>query len=101
MKRQTVLNTIVALLRLTMAKLTFTETLIWHAIKGRVHNGVATATDRQIAAEVALAPAMVTDLRRGLQAAGLIETTVAFAGRLEIDNELLIVIRKPELAAAT
>ena len=55
----------------TMAtRLSYTELLVWHAIKGRAVNGVAVATDRLIAQEVALSPLTVRGIRGSLQAAG-------------------------------
>lgn len=84
-----------------MARLSFTETLVWHAIKGRVHNGAAAATDRLIAVETALPPSMVRTVRRDLSAAGLIECRVTRTASEWPDDELLITLRVPEKAAAS
>lgn len=83
----------------TRTRLSFTELLVWHAIKGRAVNGVAVATDRLIAQETALSPSMVRDTRRGLQAAEMIACRMVAAGRVEADDELVIVLAPGKAAA--
>lgn len=95
----TVLKSIVARMRTTMARLNFTETLVWHAIRGRSVNGVATATDRLIGAECALSPYTVRAVRRDLEVAELIKARVVARGRVEADDEVEIVIREGAMAS--
>ncbi|MBA4034941.1 MAG: hypothetical protein C0480_10120 [Bradyrhizobium sp.] len=101
MLRKSVLKSIVARMGMTMARLTFTETLVLHAIRGRSVNGVAVATDRLIAVECALSPGTVRAVRRDLQAADLLDARMVTRGRVEADDEYEIVIRAPEPAAAS
>lgn len=70
--------------RQSTIKLGFAETLVLHAVTGRLHNGVARATDALIARETALSINTARDARRALQAAGLIDCTVTD------DDELVI-----------
>lgn len=97
-KFQIVLN-LAALMGTMMARLSFCETLILNAIRARAVNGVAAATDRALANETALSISEARDTRRGLAARGAFECSVAFAGRVEADDELAIVLIAAEKAA--
>ncbi len=74
-----------------MARMDFSTMLVWNAILGRVHEGVVVATDALLADETRLSPSTVKDIRRALQASGLITCTAT------ADGELTIVL--PEKAA--
>jgi len=81
----------------TKVRLSFVQTLVWHSIVGRSIDGTATTTDRQIAAETALKIEDVKDVRRGLQAAGLLSAARADEG----SSELVITIHAPKKATAS
>ena len=81
-------------------RLSYTELLVWHAIKGRAVGGVALATDRLIAQEVALAPLTVRGIRGSLQAAGLFECKAVTRASVVADDELEFVLRAPEAVAS-
>lgn len=72
--------------RQSKVRLGFTETLVLHAVTGRLHSGVARATDALIAQECALSVNTARDARRALQAAKLIDCKVTD------DDELVIVL---------
>ena len=85
----------------TRTQLGFTQLLVLHAVTGRMHNGVAVATDRLIGQECALSPSTVRAVRRDLQVAELIACHMVAAGRVEADDEIEIVLFVPERATAS
>lgn len=67
-----------------MARMDFSTMLVWNAILGRVHNGVVVVTDALLADETRLSPSTVKDIRRALEASGLIACRTAARGELTI-----------------